>query len=401
MKRLMKLKRTGAVLPLILFVVVVLMLMGAGLLRLGMHSRIFASRTSSDIAARCAADAGLAKALFEMNSKLETKPWDDTELPQATDETLPNCNATYSYMVTGDSTNGYVIESFGKSSDSQAKVNCVLKIEGPSDYALFAQNSISLKSGTAIRYRDGVTADENLKVGTNSTGDGAIYARMGVTIDGDVVVGPGGDPDCVIDSRNEADITGQIYAMTQACQMDPVVVPHYLIELPSNGVIKNDITLTEDTRCEGISLNADKVITIDGPVAFYVDGLVVLENDAHIQIVDEGVNPDARLIMYLSKDFYTKTGGSINNATGDPKKLKIYGLDNCSNVDFMTDSIFYGSIYSPNADVKMFNRVDVYGSIIAKSFLQQVAANFYFDPSVKEATIYDELTSFVVEKWYE
>lgn len=401
MKRSMKLKRTGAVLPLILFVVVVLMLMGAGLLHLGMHSRIFASRTSSGIAARCAADAGLAKALFEMNSKLETKPWDDEDLPQVTDETLPNCNATYSYMVTGDSTNGYVIESFGKSVDSQAKVNCVLKLEGPSEYALFAQNSISLKSGTTIRYRDGVTADENLKVGTNSTGDGAIYARMGVTIDGDVVVGPGGDPDRVIDSRNEADITGQIYAMTQASQMNPVVVPHYLIELPSNGVIKNNITLTEDTRCEGIDLNAGKVITIDGPVLFYVDGLAVLENNAQIQIVDESVNPDARLTMYLAKDFYAKTGGSVSNATGDPKKLKIYGLGQCTDIDFLTDSIFYGSIYAPNADVKMFNRVDVYGSIIAKSFLQQVAANFYFDPSVKEVTVYDELVGFVVEKWYE
>jgi choice-of-anchor A domain-containing protein len=306
-----------------------------------------------------------------------------------------------SYMVTGDSINGYIIESFGNSADSQAKVNCILKIQGPSEYALFGQNSISLKSGTTIRYRDGVTADENLKVGTNSTGDGAIYARMGVTIDGDVVVGPDGDPDHVIDSRNEATITGQVYAMTQAYPMNPVVVPHYLIELPSKGVIRHDITLTEDARCEGIHLNSSETITIDGPVVFYVDGVAVLENNAQIQIVDEGVNPDASLTMFLSKDFETKTGGSINNVTGDPKKLKIFGLAQCTDIDFLTDSTFYGSIYAPNAEVKMFNRVDVYGSIIAKSFLQQVAAEMFFDPSLSEATVYDEVIDFVVSQWYE
>jgi hypothetical protein len=73
-KKLLQSKRRGSALPLVMVVVMVLLVMGVGLLDLGMKGRLYSIRTASDISARCAADAGMTMALYEMNEKLKVKP---------------------------------------------------------------------------------------------------------------------------------------------------------------------------------------------------------------------------------------------------------------------------------------------------------------------------------------
>ena len=107
--------RRGSALALILATMVILLLIGTSLLSLGLHGQTLGIRTSKEIAARCAADAGLTKAIFEMNEKLKVKPWDDSILPETTDESLTNSDAAFSYTVTGDIDSGYIIESIGRS----------------------------------------------------------------------------------------------------------------------------------------------------------------------------------------------------------------------------------------------------------------------------------------------
>ena len=236
--KLLSSKRRGSAMPLVLLAVLLLFLIGMGLFTLGLRSRVFAAKSSSAIAARCAADAGLVQALFELNQQLEVKPWNDSSLPSATDQALTNCEATYSYNV-GSNGSDYFIESIGRSGETTKTVRCALELEGPFDkYALFAQNSIVFKPGTLVEGAFNFPIDEILVIGTNSTGEAAIETRIGVTIDGDVVVGVGGDPERVINSKWEADITGQTSTLTEAHQLPSVTVPHYLITLPSMGEIK-------------------------------------------------------------------------------------------------------------------------------------------------------------------
>jgi len=66
--------------------VVILFVIGACVLSLGLHSRGFAVRTSFYISVRCLAYAGLTKAFFEMNEKLKVVLWDDSGLPEVTNE---------------------------------------------------------------------------------------------------------------------------------------------------------------------------------------------------------------------------------------------------------------------------------------------------------------------------
>jgi len=72
--RPLQLKRKGSAIILVLIAIVILLAAGTGLLSLGLQNRIFVIRNASDIAARCAVDAGLTKALFEMNEMLKVKP---------------------------------------------------------------------------------------------------------------------------------------------------------------------------------------------------------------------------------------------------------------------------------------------------------------------------------------
>ena len=397
----MRTQQAGFALAIVLCAILLLFVVGIGLSSIGMHRRAFAVQTCSGIAARSAADAGLTKALLEMNEQLNVKPWDDSSMPYATDEPLPGCDAVLSYKVTGDRYAGYNIVSVGKYGQAVKEVNCRLKLEGPFDTAIFGRESISLKPGTTIDSYNCQTPDDCLKIGTASTSASSVIARTGVTIDGDVFVGPGGDPDAVVDSRHDAVITGTTYALDEEFKMPTIKVPQYLQNLPSIGNITNSTILSGPTRCEMIALGNNQTLTIDGPVDLYCNGSCTFDVLSCLLIVDANVNPDAYLNLYLNGDFIAKNSSSINNGTKDPRKFKIYGLEKCTNIEFLIESVFYGAIYAPSADVILRKSVEVYGAVLAKSFTQQVSADFHYDASLIEGSVTDEMVSFVTKQWSE
>ena len=392
--------RKGSAITLVLLAVVVLLFVGTGLLSIGLQSQVLSIRATSDVAARLAADAGLTEAIYEMNKHLKIKPWDDSSLPYAINSALPNCEAVYSYKVYPESTSLYKIESVGEHGERVRTVRCDLGLQTPFEYAIFMQDSIDLRPGTTIDWYN-FDGDDELQIGTNSVTEGAIDAHVGVTINGDVVVGVAGDIDTVINSRHEALITGDTYAMSEEYELPPITVPAYLEVLVSGGSITNSITLWGTRKYDSIDLNPGKVITIAGPTILYVTGEVVLDNASVLKVVDAATNPDAFLILYLGGDFLCRNDGVINNLAKDATKIKIYGLESCKNVDFYTTSIFYGAIYVPNADVRLHNTVEFFGAVVAKSFVQYVSADFHYDASLNEGTVNDECVSFVIKHWSE
>jgi len=400
-KRRYQSRRCGFVMGLMVVALIVLLITGVGLLSLGSHRRIFSVQTCSGIGARSAADAGLTKALFEMNEKLNTKPWIDSNLPLATNESLPGSDAVFSYKVTGDRINGYTIVSVGKQGLVTKKVVGKLGLEGPFDTALFGNELISLKTGTTIDGYNYTLPDECVKIGTNSILPSRVIARTGVTIFGDVFVGPDGDPDVVIDSRNDSVITGEVYALDEAFPLPPVEVPLFLQNLSSIGSITNSIILTGPTRCDTINLSDKKTLLINGPVDLYCTGNFTLDILSNLVIADANTNPNAYLNLYLDGDFTIKNSSLVNNDTQDPRKFKIYGLDKCLNFQFMIDSTFYGAIYAPNANVILQYAVEMYGATICRQISQQIAAGIHYDALLKEGCVSDEMVTFVVKQWSE
>lgn len=406
-KKLLQSKRGGFTIVLVLCVIVLLLVTGVGVLSLGAHRRMLGVRTSSEIAARGAADAGLTKALVLMNQQLEAKTWNDNSLPSATDEPLPNCDSTFSYNVaktTADGNDSYTIQCTGNSSRFHKTVNATLELKGIFEYAIYVADTLTLKSGTSISAYNQQADDPPLQIGTNSTDSGAVTAKTGVTIDGDIVVGVGGDPEVVINNTTEATITGKTYPSLIKNKTPNINVPQALVDMVSSGTISTSTTLSSSEKYDSINLlgatgsdpnKVDKV-TVDSNIKIYVTGDLILGNGDEVEIL-----PDASLTVFLGGNLYVDNSGAINNLTKDPKKLKIYGLDTCTNIDFKNSGTFWGAIYAPDADVHLYNSFNLYGAVVAKSFTQDMNANFYYDMSLREADPLEIGVHLVIKRWSE
>lgn len=372
-----------------------LLAMGVGLLHLGLSNRVYSAQTAAAIAARSAADAGLAKALFEMNEKLKVKPWNDSSLPEAANESLPGCDATYSFSITGDAVSGYIVESTGTAGQTTRTVTCTLKPQGPFEFAVFGDDAVDLKNSAVVDWYNFGADDDVLKLGTNSVQEGAVTLKNSSTINGDVVVGVGGDLSAVIDDYG-ATITGETRALTQRNPLPSIVVPQWLESLPSSGTIENDTTISNSARYSSIDLKNSKTIVIDGNVTLYTTGDIILNNSAELQI-----QSDASLILYLGGDFEGKNSSAVNNLTQDARKLQIYCLGSCESMQFKNSTDFYGAIYAPNASVVMDNSADLHGSVVAKHFEQKNSGTFSYDAALRDTGVNDEAVRFVVTNWRE
>ena len=407
-KSLLQSKRGGFAIAIVLCAVILVLVIGAGVLSIGMHGRALAVRTSSEIAARSAADAGLTKALYEMNQQLEAKTWNDSSLPSATDEPLPNCDSSFSYNVakttTADGNDLYTLRCTGNSGLFQKTVNATMELKGIFEYAIFVADNITLKNGTTISAYNKKPGDPPLQIGTNSTASGAITAKTGVTIDGDVVIGVGGDTDTVIDNKAEAAISGDAYSSLIKNKTPAIKVPSSLLNMPSSGDLTGSSIISTSVVYDSIDLTGasgdlnkvDIITVIAKNVEIYVTGDLRLGNLDELQITSL-----ASLTIYLGGNLFIDNSGAINNLTMNPKKLKIYGLDTCAAVDFKNSGAFYGAIYAPEADIRLHNGVKIYGAMVGKSFIQDVNADFYYDMSLREVDPTEIGVHMVIKRWSE
>jgi choice-of-anchor A domain-containing protein len=404
-KKLYQVKRGGFTLAMVLCVVVLLLIIGAGVLSIGTQRRLGGVRAGSEITARSAADSGLTHGLFALNQMLETKTWSDGSLPYETGASVPFSDATFSYYVSrisaADSNDDvYTIQSIGNSGLAQKTVKSTLELKGLFEYAIYVAEDLVLRSGTTISAYNQDTDDPPLQIGTNSTEAGAVTCKSGVTIDGDIVVGPDGDPDVVINNTSEATITGESYASLIKNKTPIISVPQYLQDMASSGSVMDSKTISSSAKYDSLDLfndpNKGAGITIDGNIELYVTGDIRLGNSDKIEI-----KPDSSVTIFLGGNLLCDNSGAINNLTQDPKKLKIFGLDTCTSMDFKNTGSFYGAIYAPNADIHLYNGVSVYGSMIGNSFTQDVNANFYYDMELREVDPHEIGVHMVIKRWSE
>ncbi|MHC4692404.1 MAG: DUF7305 domain-containing protein [Planctomycetota bacterium] len=403
-ENLSQLKKGGFAISTVLCAVVLLLIIGAGLLSVGLNQRLSSVRTSSEIVARCSADAGLTKALNEMNRQLALKTFNDNSLPYAADEPLPNCDSTFTYNITkttlADGNDLYMIQSTGRSNRAHKTVNCTLEMKGLFEYAIYVAEDLTLRGGTTVSAYNVGPDDPPLQICTNSIESGAVTCKSGVTIDGDIVVGPGGDPDVVINNTSEAIITGESYSSLIKNKPPTIIVPQYLLDMVSSGGIDSSTTISNSAVYDFLDVASDpnkgSVVSVDENVEIYVMGDIRLGNSDTVEI-----QPDASLVVFLGGDLIIDNSGAINNLTQDPKKLKIYGLDTCQTVVFKNSGDFYGAIYAPEADIHLCNSVKVFGAMTGKSFTQDVNADFYYDMSLREVDLSQIGVRMVIKRWSE
>ncbi len=406
MKKLLQTKKRGSAIPLAIVVVVILLAMGTGLLSMGLHSRTFSLRTTSDITARCAADTGLTMALFQMNEKLKVQPWSASSMPKATDTKLPYCDASYSYNVVGNLANGYIVQSVGKADNYTRTVYATLGLRGLFEHAILTKGSLVLKSDTVIdgyNSSDSFDTDFNVDIGTQSTADSMVVLNNGVIVKGDILVGLGGDPATVI--KDLGATTGDQFGGTEKDplpQITPPTLHDMMIGIEAKGKTVT-ITPAENGQYENIDLASSSdvgILEIDkGDVILYITGNIELGNSCEI-IVKDG----SSLTVYLDGDIISGNGSNIGteNPTKDALTIKLYGTgEGEQNFDIKAKNNWTGVIYAPTANIDLYAKGDVYGAIVADSFEFKSGGNLYYDEALRTVSLEDEGVRFVVERWYE
>jgi len=332
-----------------------------------------------------------------MNEKLPTLPWDDSTLPQAIDANLPNCDATYSYTITGDLTNGYIIKSVGKADQAERTVSATLRLKGLFDNAIFVEETLVMNNNNQIVGYNSATGETDLKVqiGTHSTASGSIIFGSG-TIDGDVVVGIGGDPETVVQSGGT--ITGVTYALSEEYEL-PTITPPTLPDMGTIDVLSTTVLSPADSgRYANITLLNGEILEISGgDVVLHVTGNINMDNLSEIRI-----NDGSSLTFYVDGNFTCINGAGINNPSGHCADFTLYGTGTEPQVfELKNNSDVFGAVYAPNADIILKNNAVLHGSVTAKSFTIKNNGIFYYDAALSDVSIIDEGVRFVVKRWYE
>ncbi len=206
---------------------------------------------------------------------------------------------------------------------------------------------------------------------TNSTAAGAVTLGSGMTIDGDIFIGPGGIPSEVVND-NGATITGNIIPAGETMFFPPIVVPTFLANMPSGGMIDNSTTLTSTGKFSGINLGHNEVLTIDGDISLCITGDISLSNSTRVVI-----NPGSSLTLYLLGNLLAGNSQGFQNMTQDASNLAIYATTTVTSVLLKNAPNWYGVIYAPSTDVTIDNGVDLYGAVIANSFIMKNNGTFY------------------------
>jgi hypothetical protein len=406
MKKLLKSKKSGSAIVLVMLAAVLLMAMGGGLLGLGLRGRIMATRNAEQVQARCAADAGLAKAVFEMNKQLQAQPWVGSTLPVATNQALPNSDAAVSYSVSGSLAGGYVVKSTGNYQGAFKTVNATLRLKGLFEGAILTRGSLILKSGTTIdgyNSQDPSVTSAEAKIATTSTDPGQIVLNDGVSINGPVFAGVDGNPDVVISDHGAA--TGYRASRTEDQSFPTVTVPT-LTDMGTNISVKG-ATMTIGPADSGQYTGIVLKRTATNPAILEISGGdVVLHITGNVSVGESCkiiVKTGASLTLYVDGNIHCRANSSITNESfPDPARLKIFATGTGTQTfDIKAESNWCGVVYAPNADIDLYAMGDVYGSFVANSFEFKAGGNFYYDESLKTVGVDDEGVRFIVTRWRE
>lgn len=375
-KKVLQSKSGGFAMALVLCAIVLLLVVGTGLLSLGFHSRSFGARTCSGISARCAADAALTKALFDMNQKLFASTWDSNTMPEATDEPLANSDATFSYVVTGDLGNNYFVKCIGSSGQTTKTVNATLRLQGLFDNAILVENTIKLHTGTMVDGYDSSNpsaGDVPVKIATSSEDEGSISLKPGSSVDGDMLLGIDGYYPDVTPPILPA--MGAIDLMEATMDLGPEQSGQYsFVNVKNNGQIVID----------------------SGDVTLHITGDMWFGQGTEL-VIREG----SSLTVYLDGNLTAGNSSGITNETQIPSNFALYGTGEDQRFELKAKSDWFGVIYAPNAKITIKAGANIFGAFVSADFECKAGGYIYYDAALQNVSTTDIGVMFVVDRWQE
>jgi hypothetical protein len=126
-----------------------------------------------------------------------------------------------------------------------------------------------------------------------------------------------------------------------------------------------------------MSMSGGSRYIVTGDTVLYAPGGVSLAGNAQIVIM-----PGASLKLYVNGQVRL-FGNGVMNLNANALSFQVFGLPNCTDIDFGGNASFTGVVYAPNAHVQMGgggnNTYDTVGAITCKSVGMNGHFNFHYD----------------------
>jgi hypothetical protein len=425
-KQVNRKRRKGVIMPFVVLVMGVILVLGMGMLRTALSSRmianIYTARAMATMAADSALDMAMEMSYYIRNtgdtSLLEEDQGDqaavfDNYWPMGDDAvvaaagitgfltaantawlgigdpnpfptmegvqgwtydsdtiTLHNSSkpATYSYKIkTNNNFTQFELYALGLCGGESKNIHAVLVLRGPY-FGIGTKEGFILHVDTHLGT---VPSNAKLALVTNSTVKKSVILKNGVVVPGDIVVGPGANPDDVVDIKHGAGATGTISSNYEEIEFPSVIAP----ELPNRSWPKtkgnsNEIVIDSSGTYPGIKTKNSDVLRIDGDIEMVIDGSFSLGNGSEIRISN-----GSSLRLYCTSSFEAKYGSGIVNENYNPggsdesivtaaKSFKLFGTPSCSIVNLKNSSELVGSVYAPDALLLLHNSADFYGALL-------------------------------------
>ncbi len=414
-KKQLSSRESGSVLVLVLLVVLISFIIGTGLLALGTQSRVSAINQVQDMMSRSAADAGLERAVQEINNAVLAKTWSDSVLPATSDAALPYSESVYSVTTQYDATDGYQITSVGTDRNRTHSINATLRLEGLFEYAILLKETLILKSGTTIdgyNSNDPGATDVGLQIATVSTSPDKIILNMGTTVEGEVLAGVGSDTDAVI--KDLGGTTEGKFNLVEEPPFPQITAP--LLAPMGTGIsvagITSVITPADSGKYTGIRVEqvSEKIKgttytdlgTLEisgGEVVLHVTGDIWLGQGCEILVKD-----GASLILYVDGDITCGNAGGIgySGSPEEPSHVQLYATGSGEqDFDLKAKDKWSGVVYAPNANITFYAKGDAYGSFVADSLEFKADGDMHYDAALSEVKVDDIGVRFVINRWNE
>ena len=416
MKKIRRLKseEKGAVLVISLLIsVALLIVIMPFLFKLSGEYRL-TDRTFKSLAALNLAEAGVERAIWELNFG-DISTWTgDTTARMLTLSSVTTCQGDavgdIFICISNPNSSSPIVESTGKipygnaeTVDRILSVELAKNLEPIFDKALFAGTGITLSGNSFVDSfdsLDGIYGGDNIgsngHIATNNTSYGCITLENNVMVYGDVSIGVNGDPDDIL-LLNAAIVTGDKTVLSESKPMLPVPIPeglvfkgNYSLDVPTKGGID---TISESGEYSSFFIDENSIVTIDGDVILNVAGEFSMANNAEINILE-----GSSLQIYLGGTFIQNKDSGFNNQTNDPKVLSFFGMEGfASEMTWYSNSDFYGSVYLPASTFNLDSNIDIYGAMSANFIIVASNARIHYDDALFDA---DEAT-YCVKSWHE
>lgn len=384
------------------------------------NERRSSEKSYKAFAALSMAEAGVERAIWELNSG-DIYSWSGTS-------TLRTMNIA-SFLTSDGETMGSidirvvdpegdtpVVESTGQvpyigslTVDRTARVELW---KGDGSYYLFGHGvfgdeGIELRSNAQIDSYDSSLGEydpsnpgTNGDIGTNATHLGCIYLNANARVYGNATTGFESTPEDIIVTKPVSIISGEKLALPKPQSMPSIVPPETLTFMGEYSLDGgNQDIINESGEYTSFRVQNNSKVTITSDVTLYVTGEFLMNSNSQLEIAD-GVN----VTIYLGGSFVQESNTQMNNLSMDPTSLVFLGTDSFNGeMDWNSNSDFWGSIYTPRATVNYNSEADFYGAVSGKYVDISSQATIHYDEALGNLKIKTGSPgdTFIVKSWHE